>query len=74
MNKSRLILNIFLLLSFSIFAQKPPENDSEFERQYKRNIQKDYLHGIYIPKDLADAFNVSLQAMSIRIGNLNLFW
>ena len=29
---------------------------AEFEKKYNRNIQKEYLHRVYIPKDLADAF------------------
>ena len=51
---------LLLLLSMSIAvaltAQKPPENLSEFEQDYQRRIQKEILHGVYIPKDLADAF------------------
>lgn len=51
-------LLFFLIISFSSlgFAQKPPETQREFEKAYKRRIQKDVLHGVYIPKDLPDAF------------------
>jgi hypothetical protein len=56
MHKKLFFLNILLVISALSYSQKPPETESEFERTYRRNIQKDYLHGVYIPKDLADAF------------------
>ena len=39
-----------------MLGQKPPENDAEFEKAYQQRIRKDMLYGVYIPKDLADAF------------------
>lgn len=35
---------------------KPPSTEEEFEKKYQQNIKKERLHGVYIPKDLADAF------------------
>lgn len=56
------MLQKFIFLLFTIvvstpnFAQKPPANQTEFEKAYERRIRKDVLHGVYIPKDLTDAF------------------
>jgi hypothetical protein len=56
------MLRIFLILIcvfsplWTLSAQKPPETEEEFEKAYKRRIQEEYLDGVYIPKDLADAF------------------
>ena len=33
----------------------PPNDETEFARQYQERIKKDRLHGIYIPKNLDDA-------------------
>ena len=53
-------LSFLLILSFllpsSLSAQKPPENDAEFEKTYKRRIRQEQLYGVYIPKDLTQAF------------------
>ena len=54
------LLTLLLLSPMLIQAQdkdpKPPSTEDEFEKKYKKNIQKERLHGVYIPKDLADAF------------------
>lgn len=34
----------------------PPNNEAEFRAQYERRIRQTYLNGVYIPKDLTDAF------------------
>lgn len=56
MSRIAFLVSLFSLISILSFAQGPPVYESDFEKKYKRNIQKDYLHGVYIPKDLADAF------------------
>lgn len=38
------------------YAQKPPETQAEFEKAYQWRIRQEYLYGVYIPKDLTDAF------------------
>lgn len=39
-------------------AQKEAEAESDaFEQDYETRIRKDMLYGVYIPKDLADAFH-----------------
>ena len=52
---------IFILLCLSIgcvgFAQKePPSTLEDYKKEYNERIKKDRLAGIYIPKDLNDAF------------------
>ena len=39
-----------------IFAQSLPNNDDEFEKAYQKRISKEFLYGVYIPKDIGDAF------------------
>lgn len=49
------IAYISLLLTVG-FTQKPPATLDEHEKAYQRRITREFLHGVYIPKDLADAF------------------
>ncbi|MDG1435096.1 MAG: hypothetical protein P8M17_00790 [Saprospiraceae bacterium] len=53
-------LIFFIISPFVIKAQdkdpKPPSTGEEFEKKYQQNIKKERLHGVYIPKDLVDAF------------------
>lgn len=37
-------------------AQKPADTAAEFEASYAKRIQKDFLNGVYIPADMAEAF------------------
>lgn len=52
------LLSLLLLPPFLLSAQPPEEEKEEdpFEAAYQQRIQEEYLHGVYIPKDLADAF------------------
>lgn len=50
-----LIITLLLLSGATLIAQ-PPSTKEEFEKEYQRRIQQETLNGIYIPKDLADAF------------------
>ena len=52
------ILMMILLINCALisFAQNPPNTEDEFEIAYQKRIQKEYLNGVYIPKDLADCF------------------
>jgi len=56
----RFLLLSFLLtgLVFPVIAQVqgPANNQSEFEKKYQRRLTKEYIYGVYIPKDLGDAF------------------
>ncbi|HLP96732.1 MAG TPA: DUF6794 domain-containing protein [Saprospiraceae bacterium] len=62
MKNNRFLLLILLLAGSTIsHAQKeepeggPPSSESEFDKQYKENIRKEVLNGVYIPKNLEDA-------------------
>ncbi len=54
-------LSPWLALSFAVAplpAQKeyqPADKEEEFQRRYRERITKDYLNGVYIPKNLNDA-------------------
>lgn len=55
----RQILFLLLLLPFFTFdlaAQKPPETADEYEKAYQRRIRQELIRGVYIPKDIGDAF------------------
>lgn len=55
--QKKLILCCLLSLVMSTGnSQQFPSTDEEFEKSYQTRIKKERLHGIYIPKDLADAF------------------
>ncbi len=46
----------FCLLFGNLSAQKPAGNLTEYEKAYERRIRQTELYGVYIPKDLTDAF------------------
>lgn len=53
----RLILSLVIAcFVFQLAAQKPAETIEEFEATYQKRIQQEFLHNVYIPKDLTDAF------------------
>src|SRR5690606_32780541 len=47
-----------LVLHFTYYstAQEFPVTEDQFEKEYQKRIQKEFLNGVYIPKDLADCF------------------
>jgi len=52
---------LILLLAFPLFLPvllpgQPPATKEAFRKNYQRRIQKEYLNGVYIPKDVPDAF------------------
>ena len=51
-----LLLGLFGILPLAN-AQKPAETKEEYEAAYERRIRQEVLNRVYIPKDLADAFN-----------------
>ncbi|MBL7803354.1 MAG: hypothetical protein JNL02_06435 [Saprospiraceae bacterium] len=55
---SLLILLALGMAGSTAFGQQftPANNEEEFERQYQERIKKDVLNGVYIPKNLDDAF------------------
>ena len=62
MNEKRLLTIIFCLAAhfMTAFGQKeivPPSTKSEYEQMYAQRIMQSKLAGVYIPKDIFDAFN-----------------
>ena len=57
--KSILIGALFLLMlpDLSMAQIGPPNNKKEFDKMYKRRIRQKVLNRVYIPKDMAEAFN-----------------
>ncbi len=56
-SKYIVIIGLFFVSNFSSYGQViPPSNEDEYEKEYQKRIKKDYIFGVYIPKDLADAF------------------
>jgi len=53
--KQLILLPLCLIACVTAFAQ-PPATDAEIEKAYQKRIKKEYLHRVYIPKDMADAF------------------
>ena len=58
MVKSRLFFIVFLCcFSMHIFGQsRPAKKGMSPEQRYQKRITQQYLDGVYIPKDLTDAF------------------
>jgi hypothetical protein len=68
--RKQIFLSLFLATFFQIAYAQPPgtigaklkaQKDAEaetdaFEQDYETRIRKEMLYGVYIPKDLADAF------------------
>lgn len=54
--KCKYLLSILVLLFATTLLAQPPTSKAEYEKEYERRIQQDVLSGIYIPKDLTDAF------------------
>jgi len=52
---------LFLFIAFfflgNLGAQDPPSSYKEFEKQYKKNIRKTRINGVYIPKNLDEVFS-----------------
>jgi hypothetical protein len=40
-----------------VFGQEIPDSEAAFDKEYAKNIEQEYLLGVYIPKDLEDAFS-----------------
>lgn len=56
-------LLVALILHVEVQAQDDPEFEKEFEAQYQQRIKKSRINGVYIPKDIDDAF-VELERLS----------
>ena len=52
-----LLIGLSFLPDVSFSQIGPPNNKAEFEKMYNRRIRQRILNRVYIPKDMADAFN-----------------
>ncbi len=50
------LLFLFFLPQLLPAQTRPPATKEEYEKNYRERIQKEYLFGVYIPKDMGDAF------------------
>jgi len=48
---------LMILPDFSYAQIGPPNNKEEYEKMYNRRIRQRVLNRVYIPKDMAEAFN-----------------
>ncbi len=67
----RLMLIACLLWPVCVQAQDnpytdPPATEEEYRQQYAWRVQQEYLFGVYIPRDLYDAFRVLDEKISER--------
>ena len=59
MKKYTTLLSLAMLMSTGLSAHqlgKPAETESEFDKAYAWRIRQENLDGVYIPKDLTEAF------------------
>lgn len=57
MKVTYLILFAFTVMPGFVLSQKDTLTlDETLEKKYKQRIRQSFIHGVYIPKDLADAF------------------
>ncbi len=63
MNKILFSLLIISMAANTSFAQKFSNTVEEYKVQYEKNIRKSRINGVYIPKDLEEAFE-ELTALS----------
>ncbi len=59
MKKYTTLLSLAMLMATGLSAQqlgKPAETESEFDKAYAWRIRQENLDGVYIPKDLTEAF------------------
>lgn len=55
--KTWFFLSVLILLAAQgAWAQKPPETEAEFDKGYTMRINMESINGVYIPRDLGDAF------------------
>ncbi len=56
MTKYGLLFLFVFSLGASLTAQDGLSAEEQFQKNYEKRIKKERLYGVYIPKDLADAF------------------
>ena len=56
MNIRSILILVAACFALHLGAQKPAETIEEYEATYQKRINEAYLHQVYIPEDLTDAF------------------
>jgi hypothetical protein len=51
------VLSTILCISSAVYAQEFPVTEAEFDSVYKWRIQQEEIDGVYIPRNLEDAFS-----------------
>jgi hypothetical protein len=51
-----ILLLAFLICPNGLLGQSEDPFEDNFEKKYQERIEKDFLFGVYIPKDITDAF------------------
>jgi len=70
MTKYGLLFLLTLGFGMSLFAQEGLSSEEQFQKNYEKRIKKERLYGVYIPKDLPDAF-VQLNKLTPREAKAN---
>lgn len=69
MKKFQLVVLLISIFSFSSFAQNLTREEV-FQKNYNKRIKKERLYGVYIPKDVPDAF-AQLNRLTPREAKVN---
>ena len=56
MKRFQLLLLLVSIFSYTGFAQDKLTKEEIFQKNYNKRIKKERLYGVYIPKDIPDAF------------------
>lgn len=56
MKMMKSLLTFFLVIGGLVLFAQPPSSEAKYDKKYERRVKKEMLNGVYIPKDLADAF------------------
>lgn len=60
------MVTAFLFMGITVMHAQVDSFEVEFNKQYEKNIKKERLFGVYIPRDMEDAF-VELERLSDKV-------
>ena len=72
--KIKFVLISAIFLVCNLFGQNQLTEEEKFQKEYNKRIKKERLYGVYIPKDLPDAFTQlnKLTAQEARVSFKNV--